>query len=128
MPAGPVPDNPSELLMSDRLKDLLTYLEDIFDYVIIDSAPATLLSDAYVLSPMCHATLYVVKHKFTPKMYIERLDQENSVNHLHNLGIIFNGIRSRGFSKNGYGYGYGYGYIHDTTTGKKTKKKAYTKK
>jgi capsular exopolysaccharide synthesis family protein len=127
MPAGPVPDNPSELLMNDRLKDLLTYLEDIFDYVIIDSAPATLLSDAYVLSPMCHATLYVVKHKFTPKMYIERLEQENSVNVLHNLGIIFNGIRSRGFSKNGYGYGYGYGYIHDTT-GKKTKKKAYTKK
>jgi tyrosine-protein kinase Etk/Wzc len=127
LPAGPVPDNPSELLMSERLKDLLTYLEDIFDYVIIDSAPATLLSDAYVLSPMCHATLYVVKHKFTPKAYIERLEQENSVNQLHNLGIIFNGIRSRGFTKNGYGYGYGYGYIHDNS-GKKTKKKAYTKK
>jgi len=126
LPCGPLPDNPSELLMSDRLKDLLDYLEDIFDYVIIDSAPATLLSDAYVLSPMCHATLYVVKHKFTPKAYIERLDQENSVNQLHNLGIIFNGIRSRGFTKTGYGYGYGYGYIHDNS-GKKSKKKAYKK-
>ncbi|MEI9809886.1 MAG: polysaccharide biosynthesis tyrosine autokinase [Bacteroidota bacterium] len=123
LPSGPLPDNPSELLMSERLTDLLTYLEDIFDYVIIDSAPATLLSDAYVLSPMCHATLYVVKHKFTPKVYIERLGQENSVNQLHNLGIIFNGIRSRGFTKNGYGYGYGYGYIHDNS-GKKTKRKA----
>lgn len=125
LPAGPVPDNPSELLMSERLKDLLDYLEDIFDYVIIDSAPSTLLSDAYVLSPMCHATLYVIKHKFTPKTYIERLNQENSVQ-LHNLGLIFNGIRSRGFTKNGYGYGYGYGYIHDSS-GKKTKKKAYKK-
>jgi capsular exopolysaccharide synthesis family protein len=126
LPAGPLPDNPSELLMSERVKDLLNYLEDIFDYVIIDSAPATLLSDAYVLSPMCHATLYVVKHKFTPKVYIERLDQENSVNHLNNLGIIFNGIRSRGFGKNGYGYGYGYGYIHDNG-GNKIKRKAYKK-
>jgi tyrosine-protein kinase Etk/Wzc len=70
---------------------------------------------------MCHATLYVVKHKFTPKVYIERLEQENSVNQLMNVGIIFNGIQSRGFTKNGYGYGYGYGYIHDNS-GKKIRK------
>ena len=121
LPSGQLPDNPSELLMNERLPELLNYLEEIFDYVIIDSAPATLLSDAYVLSPMCHATLYVVKHKFTPKVYIERLEQENSVNQLMNVGIIFNGIQSRGFTKNGYGYGYGYGYIHDNS-GKKIRK------
>ncbi|HLG41583.1 MAG TPA: polysaccharide biosynthesis tyrosine autokinase [Chitinophagaceae bacterium] len=120
LPCGSLPDNPSELIMNERLKELLNYLEDIFDHVVIDSAPSTLLTDAYVLSPMCHATLYVVKHKFTPKVYLERLEQENSVNQLSNVGIIFNGIRSRGFTKNGYGYGYGYGYIHDNS-GKKVK-------
>ncbi len=123
LPCGTLPDNPSELIMHERLKELLNYLEEIFDHVIIDSAPASLLSDAYVLSPMCHATLYVVKHKFTPKVYLERLEQENSVSQLMNVGIIFNGIRSRGFTKNGYGYGYGYGYIHDNG-GKKRKKRA----
>ncbi len=122
LPCGTLPDNPSELIMNERLKELLNYLEDIFDHVVIDSAPASLLSDAYVLSPMCHATLYVVKHKFTPKVYLERLEQENSVSQLMNVGIIFNGIKSRGFTKNGYGYGYGYGYIHDSN-GKKKKKK-----
>ena len=122
LPCGTLPDNPSELIMNERLKELLNYLEEIFDYVVIDSAPASLLSDAYVLSPMCHATLYVVKHKFTPKVYLERLEQENSVNQLMNVGIIFNGIKSRGFSKNGYGYGYGYGYIHDNS-GKKAREK-----
>ena len=120
LPCGTLPDNPSELLMNERLKELLNYLEDIFDHVIIDSAPASLLTDAHVLSPMCHATLYVVKHKFTPKVYLERLEQENTVNQLVNVGIIFNGIRSSGFTKHGYGYGYGYGYIHDSS-GKKTK-------
>jgi capsular exopolysaccharide synthesis family protein len=120
LPAGPVPENPSELLMNERLKDLLQYLEEIFDYVIIDSAPASLLSDAYVLSPLCHATLYVVKHKFTPKIYIERLEQDSLVRQLVNVGIIFNAIRSRGFTKT-YGYGYGYGYIYDNS-GKKVKK------
>jgi len=122
IPCGPLPDNPSEMLMSDRLTTLLDYLNEIFDHVIIDSAPASLLSDAYVLSPMCNATLYVVKHKFTPKVYMERLDEENQVHQLKNLGIIFNGIKSRGFTKNGYGYGYGYGYIHNKKTGTRTKR------
>lgn len=123
LPCGTLPDNPSELIMHERMRELLNYLEEIFDHVVIDSAPASLLSDAYVLSPMCHATLYVVKHKFTPKVYLERLEQENSVSQLENVGIIFNGIKSRGFTKNGYGYGYGYGYIHDNSKKKKKIKK-----
>ncbi|MBN8783698.1 MAG: polysaccharide biosynthesis tyrosine autokinase [Terrimonas ferruginea] len=122
LPAGPVPENPSELLINPRVQELLEYLEAIFDAIIIDSAPASLLSDAYVLSPMCDATLYVVKHKFTPKIHLERLDESNAVNPLKNMGIIFNGIRSRGFTKNGYGYGYGYGYIHNGQTGSKKKR------
>jgi tyrosine-protein kinase Etk/Wzc len=127
IPSGPLPENPSELLMSDKLKELLVYLEEAFDIIIIDSAPATLLSDAYVLSPLCDVTLYVVKHKFTPKSYLERLDEENSANQLNNMRIVFNGIQSRGFTKNGYGYGYGYGYIHNNDTKTKTRKKKYSK-
>ena len=127
VPSGPLPENPSELLMSDKLKELLAYLEDAFDIIIIDSAPASLLSDAYVLSPMCDVTLYVVKHKFTPKSYLERLDEENAANQLNNMRIVFNGIQSRGFTKNGYGYGYGYGYIHNNDTKTRTRKKKYTK-
>jgi tyrosine-protein kinase Etk/Wzc len=127
VPSGPLPENPSELLMSDKLKELLVYLEEAFDIIIIDSAPASLLSDAYVLSPMCDVTLYVVKHKFTPKSYLERLDEENAANQLNNMRIVFNGIQSRGFTKNGYGYGYGYGYIHNNDTKTKTRKKKYTK-
>jgi tyrosine-protein kinase Etk/Wzc len=123
LPCGTLPENPSELIMHERLRELLNYLEEIFDHVIIDSAPASLLSDAYVLSPICNATLYVVKHKFTPKVYLERLEQENQVSQLMNVGIIFNGIKSRGFTKNGYGYGYGYGYIHDNSAKKKKGRK-----
>ena len=122
IPAGTLPENPSELLLTEKLKELLSYLEDVFDVIIIDSAPASLLSDAYVLSPMCDTTLYVVKHGFTPKSYLERLDEDNtSENQLTNMKIVFNGIRSRGFMKNAYGYGYGYGYIHNNSV--KTKKR-----
>lgn len=43
IPSGPLPENPSELLMSDKLKELLVYLEEAFDIIIIDSAPSYLI-------------------------------------------------------------------------------------
>lgn len=112
IPAGWLPENPSELIMSDKVPKLLTHLSGIFDYIIIDTAPVGLLSDAYVLSNYCDATLYVVRHKHTRKASIQRLDANNKINELKNMAIVFNGVRARGFGGNGYGYGYGYGYIH----------------
>jgi len=119
VPAGWLPENPSELIMSERVPELLTHLSDIFDYIIIDTAPVGLLSDAYVLSSYCDATLYVVRHKHTRKESIQRLDANNKINELKNMAIVFNGVKSRGFGKNGYGYGYGYGYIHKEKRRKK---------
>ncbi len=112
VPAGWLPENPSELIMSEKVPELLSYLSKTFDYIIIDTAPVGLLSDAYVLSSYCDATLYVVRHKHTRKVSIQRLDANNKINELKNMAIVFNGVRSRGFGTNGYGYGYGYGYIH----------------
>jgi capsular exopolysaccharide synthesis family protein len=89
VPSGPLPENPSELLMSDKLKELLAYLEDAFDIIIIDSAPASLLSDAYVLSPMCDVTLYVVKHKFTLRVTWKDWMNENAANQLNNMQNCF---------------------------------------
>jgi tyrosine-protein kinase Etk/Wzc len=125
MPAGDLPDNPSELIMSERVQELMQYLTPLFDYIIIDTAPVGLLSDAYVLSNYCDASLYVIRHGHTPKVSVERMDANNRVNELKNVAIVFNGVRSRGFGKNVYGYGYGYGYIHKE---KETKKKRFSKK
>ena len=123
IPSGWLPENPSELIMSAKVPELLAYLSDMFDYIIIDTAPVGLLSDAYVLSSYCDATLYVVRHNRTRKASIQRLDANNKINELKNMAIVFNGIKSRGFSGNGYGYGYGYGYIHKEKRRKKLFKK-----
>lgn len=119
VPAGSLPHNPSELILSERLPALLSYLDAIFDYVIIDTAPVGALSDAYVVAPLCDATLYIIRHNHTPKIVVERLDETNKINSLKNMAIVFNGVRARGFSRD-YGYGYGYGYA-----GKLKQKKAY---
>lgn len=110
--AGSLPRNPSELLMNGRIEELLNYLDGVFDYIVIDTAPVSPVTDAYILSPLCNATLFVVRHKYTPKVFVQRIDENNKINELNNMAIVFNGIQSRGFGSKKYGYGYGYGYIY----------------
>ncbi len=110
---GKLPSNPSELIMDGHMEDLLNQLDGLFDYVVIDTAPVSPVTDAYILSPFCDATLYVIRHGYTPKVFVERIDENNKLNHLNNLAIVFNGVQSRGFGSKNYGYGYGYGYIYN---------------
>jgi Mrp family chromosome partitioning ATPase len=114
IPAGSAPDaHPSELLENGRITELLNYSNEIFDWVIIDTAPVNAITDAYLLANKCDVTLYVIRHGYTPKVFIQRLDQNNKNNRLNNIAIVFNGIRPRGFGKHHYGYGYGYGYVYN---------------
>ncbi len=109
---GQLPRDPSELIMNGRIEELLNYLDAEFDYIVVDTAPVSPVTDAYIISPLCDATLFVVRHKYTPKVFVQRIDENNKLNKLNNLAIVFNGIRSRGFGSKNYGYGYGYGYIY----------------
>ncbi len=108
--SGPIPPNPSELISNGRLPGLLEYLEGAFDYIILDSAPVNPVTDAYILSPLCDVTLFVIRHDHTPKVFVQKLQQQHSMNSLLNPAIVYNGIRGKGINKYGYGYGYGYGY------------------
>jgi capsular exopolysaccharide synthesis family protein len=109
--AGAVlPENPSELLSNGKVAELINYLENIFDVVIIDTSPMVLVTDGYLLTGLCDATLYVIRHKYTPKMLIKRLDENSHINPINNPAIIFNGVKMRGFFNNNYGYGYDYVY------------------
>lgn len=108
--AGRIPDNPTELLANGRVKNLIEYLDNIFDIVIIDTSPLVLVTDGYLLTGLCDATLYVIRHKYTPKMLIKRIDENDRINPIKNPAIIFNGVKVRGFFKNNYGYGYDYVY------------------
>ncbi|MES1198306.1 MAG: polysaccharide biosynthesis tyrosine autokinase [Chitinophagaceae bacterium] len=110
IPAGAPAINPTELLLSSKLGELFVYLEDNFDYIIADTAPVQPVTDAYVISEFCDATLFVVRHKYTPKSMIRLLDENNKIKALKNLNIVFNGVKSRGFFNKSFGYGYGYGY------------------
>ena len=110
LPAGSSSVNATELLINGNLNELFTYLVQVFDYVLIDAAPVDPVTDAYVLSEHCDKTLFVIRHNHTPKAMIQLLDENNKVQALRNLAIVFNGVKKRGFIKGGYGFGFGYGY------------------
>lgn len=111
-----------ELILSEKLRELLNYLEDIFDFVIIDTAPVQPISDAYILSEYCDASLYVVRHAYTPKNIIRLLDQNNNIKTLKNMAIAFNAVKPRGFVKRTYGYGYGFNYHYEYNQKRKQKR------
>ncbi|MEP7111085.1 MAG: polysaccharide biosynthesis tyrosine autokinase [Ferruginibacter sp.] len=120
--SGNLQQDSSELLENGKVQRLIASLDNDFDTVIIDSAPIVLITDAYLLSSLCDATLYVVRHKFTPKVLVKRMDENIAINPIKNPGIIFNGVKTRGFFKNNYGYGYNYVYSYDN----KKKKKSFS--
>lgn len=108
--AGAMAVNPTDLLLNGRLNELFTYLEEIFDYIIVDTSPVDPVTDAYVLAEYCDTTLYVIRHGYTSKTFVRTIDQNNKIKALKNIAIVFNSVRSRGFVKGEYGFGYGYGY------------------
>ncbi|MEO8769952.1 MAG: polysaccharide biosynthesis tyrosine autokinase [Ferruginibacter sp.] len=112
---GRLPHNPTELLMNGRTELLLKQLEKDFDFIVVDTAPVIPVTDAYILSKFCDATLYVIRHKYTPKIFLERMDEDNKMHRLINVGIVFNSIAPRGTGNHNYGYGYGYGYTYENS-------------
>jgi capsular exopolysaccharide synthesis family protein len=111
IPSGPIPPNPSELIANGKLQNLFVYLERHFDYILIDTAPVNPVTDAFILSPFCDVSLFVVRYEYTPKVMLQKLDEKLKTKGIKNPAIIFNGIREKGYRK--YGYGYGYGYTED---------------
>jgi len=100
--------NSTELFLSDNLESLLEYLQQHFDHIVIDSAAVNTSSDPYILSDYADLTLYVVRHRFTSKSFIKKLDEVNELKPLKNLALVFNAIKSRGFILKTKGFGYGY--------------------
>ena len=114
-PAGKKAMNSLELITSDHMKNFITILKQKFDCIIIDSPPITLVTDASLLAKYCDKTIITIRHDFTPKFLVKRIDQNVVKKGFPTSSIVFNGVKPRGMLKQNYGYGYGYGYEPTTT-------------
>jgi tyrosine-protein kinase Etk/Wzc len=105
MASGPLPPNPSELISNGRLPELLAELREHYDYILIDSPPYGLVTDAALIAEYVDATLYVVRFNYTLRDHLHRISDLQRTKRFNNLSVIYNGVNYG----SGYGYGYGYG-------------------
>lgn len=106
--SGTVPPNPAELIMSDNMFTMIEELRKKYDYIVFDTPPVGLVSDALELAHFADVTLYIVRQNFTKKDMITLLNNRYSREELKNVSIVMNGFEVK--AKYGYGYGYNYGY------------------
>lgn len=105
-----VKTNSAELLSQERTFRLIQAARNLFDYVILDTPPCSLLTDASELAELADCSLMVIRQDFASKEQIVDGMQRLGDGNLPVIGCALNDVR-RGFSS-GYGYGYGYGYGH----------------
>ncbi len=95
LPRGALPPNPADLLMSQKMRDVLRELRDCFDFIVIDSPPIIAVSDAAVLSALCDGVVLVFNGQKTTtpsaRRALERLEKVGA----DILGVILNGIDIR---------------------------------
>jgi succinoglycan biosynthesis transport protein ExoP len=110
--SGPIPPNPSELILGDSMREMMAELKKKYDYIILDTPPVGLVSDALELAQFSDVTLYIVRQNFTKKEMLTLLNNRTKRGELNNISIIFNGYENKAKYGVGYGYGYGYGYSY----------------
>lgn len=111
--SGPIPPNPGELVMGDKVKQFIAIIKEQYDYVVIDSAPVGLVSDSFALVEYADASLFVLRQRYTFKKQIDFVEDINQKGKLKNVVLIVNDVHMGGkYGYYGYGYGYGYGYIY----------------
>jgi len=106
VPAGPVPPNPAELIESELMADFVVKAKKFFDFILIDTPPVAIVTDALLVSSFTDFYLFVVRQRYTSKNTIELIEELHRNESIKNLGIVVNDISMSGY----YGYGLRYGY------------------
>lgn len=129
IPAGPIPPNPNELLMSERMENFFNELRSRFDYIIVDTAPIGLVSDSLLIIPHTDIQLFVTRASYTTRKGLKTLHDAINTGQMPVSYIVLNGVnmRSRSYNYHRYGhynlsnasYGYGYGYSHGKSSSRR---------
>lgn len=117
--SGTVPPNPAELLARPALEKAISELAGMADYLILDSAPAGMVTDTLISARIAQATIYVCRANVTYKKDFELINDLQRQSKLPGMALVVNATNmSRkkygyhyGYGRK-YGYGYGYGYGH----------------
>jgi tyrosine-protein kinase Etk/Wzc len=113
--AGPIPPNPSELIISKAMDEVLVKLKSLYDIIIIDNPPVGLVTDGITMLQKADYPIYLMRADYSKREFIHFVDKLYYENQFHKLSIILNGVdfqrQKYGYNYYKYGY-YGYGYTY----------------
>lgn len=128
LPAGSIPPNPGELIRSDKLTEMFLELRKRYDYIIVDSSPIGMVTDAYSLAQLSDINLFVVRNGKTNKSFYKKLNAQLKLDNIPNLYTILNDVVDDGsryskykLYKYAYLFGYSYGYTTKQKKGQQDK-------
>jgi len=101
--SGPIPPNPSELLIIHKMETMITQLKKQYDFIIIDTPPIGLVTDALLISKFSTNSIVVLREKKTKRKDIEMVMEICEKKKLNKPGLVLNGVRPSGKR---YGGGY----------------------
>ncbi|MDW7693817.1 polysaccharide biosynthesis tyrosine autokinase [Flammeovirgaceae bacterium SG7u.111] len=111
--AGPIPPNPSELIMSEAFDKLLEKLKLEYDTIILDSPPVGLVTDGVIVMKKADIPIYVFRAGYSKVAFTASVNNLFEINKLNNISVILNAAdvkNSYGYSYYSPAYGYGYNY------------------
>lgn len=103
LPAGIIPPNPAELLMNAKLEEMFETLKVKYEYIVVDTAPVSLVTDTLLISKFADAFIYVVRANYLEKQYLKLPQALYLDKKLPNMSILLNDTDT----SEGFGYGYG---------------------
>ena len=102
--AGPIPPNPSELIMSEGMNLLLKTLEKHYDYILIDSPPYSVVTDAAILMKNADITLFSVMADYSKRDTVKEISKTIQKYETRSAGIVYHGVKLNKRERSGYGY------------------------
>ncbi len=127
-PSGPIPPNPAELIESKRMETFLEEAMTEFEYVIIDTPPVAIVTDAMLLTKFSDANIYVIRQNYTNKNALKILSDLQKSGKFRNLGLLINGVDASSAYSTTYGAGFEYSHAYGTESGyytEETVKRSY---
>ncbi len=113
IPAGPIPPNPSELIISEKFDELLAQLKEKYDVIIIDTPPIGLVTDGMLVMEKADLPIYVMRSEYSKKLFVKTLNKILFTKKFKSISVILNAVNTS--LDRGYGYGkYGFGYYEES--------------
>lgn len=108
--SGSIPPNPAHLLTNGRFKKLIEEAREVYDYVVVDTAPTILVTDTMLISQLADATIYIARANYTEKNLLKFSKELSESGKLKNMAYVINSVGANKSQGYGYNYGYNYGY------------------